>query len=158
MKVFLLALIVSVAWAQPASAQSGQAAQPPGPPSPAASGPTPPANFAYEPDGRRDPFVSLVRRGTDPRGDARAPRPEGLPGLGVDEVAVRGILESRGGYVAMIAAPSGRTYTVRPGDRLMDGSVRAISAQTVVFTQEVSDPLSLKKQREVRKPLRGEVK
>ena len=72
--------------------------------------------------------------------------------------AVRGILESRGGFVAMIAAPNGRTYNVRPGDRLLDGSVRTITAQAVVFMQEVSDPLSLEKQREVRKPLRPEVK
>ena len=58
----------------------------------------------------------------------------------------------------MIAAPSGRTYSIRPGDRLMDGSVRTITAQSVVLMQEVNDPLSLEKQREVRKYLRGEVK
>lgn len=58
----------------------------------------------------------------------------------------------------MIGLPSGRSYTVRPGDRLMDGTVRTITAQAVVLMQEVNDPLSLEKQREVRKFLRGEVK
>jgi hypothetical protein len=61
-------------------------------------------------------------------------------------------------WVAMIATPSGRAHTIRPGDRLMDGTVRTITGQAVVLMQEVNDPLSLEKQREVRKYLRGEVK
>ena len=52
----------------------------------------------------------------------------------------------------------GTVLAVRPGDRLMDGSVSTITAQAVVLMQEVNDPLSLEKQREVRKFLRGEVK
>jgi Tfp pilus assembly protein PilP len=133
------------------------AAAPPAPP--AQTGPVPPANYAYDAESRRDPFVSLINRGTDARGGPpRNARPEGLRGVLVDEVTVRGILQSRGGWVAMIAAPSGRTYTIRPGDRLMDGNVRTITGQAVVLMQEVNDPLSIEKQREVRKSLRGEVK
>ena len=40
----------------------------------------------------------------------------------------------------------------------MDGTIRAITNQAVVLMQEVNDPLSLEKQREVRKSLRAEVK
>jgi Tfp pilus assembly protein PilP len=119
--------------------------------------PTPPPNFEYTPGGRRDPFVSLLNRGTDERSQANRIRPEGLGGVLVDEVVVRGIVQSQGTWVAMIGAPSGRTYSIRPGDRLMDGSVRGITAQAVVMTQEVHEPLAVK-QREVRKFLRGEVK
>jgi hypothetical protein len=54
----------------------------------------------------------------------------------------------------MIGSTSGKTYSIRPGDRLMDGTVRAITAQAVVLMQQVNDPLSLDKQREVRKYLR----
>jgi Tfp pilus assembly protein PilP len=121
--------------------------------------PTPPSNYSYEPEERRDPFLSLVNRGGDARPAAdRGVRPDGLPGILVDEVVVRGILQTKGGWIAMIGLPSGRTHTVRPGDRLMDGNVRTITAQAVVLMQEVNDPLSLEKQREVRKFLRGEVK
>jgi Tfp pilus assembly protein PilP len=135
--------------AAPAAPAAGAAQQPP----------TPPANYAYEPENRRDPFVTLVNRGTDGRtAGSGGTRPEGLAGLAVDEVVVRGIVQSRGGWVAMIAAPTGRSYTVRAGDRLMDGSIRTITGQSVVLMQEVNDPLSLEKQREVRKFLRGEVK
>jgi Tfp pilus assembly protein PilP len=121
--------------------------------------PTPAPHYAYEPENRRDPFVSLVNRGSDARpATARGSRPDGLAGILVDEVVVRGVLQTRGGWIAMIGLPSGRSYTVRPGDRLMDGTVRTITAQAVVLMQEVNDPLSLEKQREVRKFLRGEVK
>jgi Tfp pilus assembly protein PilP len=161
------ALILAVAGgamgvaAQPAPAANAPAAPATTtkPANPADAPPTPPSNYAYAPEGRRDPFVSLFNRGTT--GQKVAPggtRAEGPGGILVEEVAVRGIFQSRGTWVAMIAAPSGRTYSIRPGDRLMDGSVRTINAQAVVLMQEVNDPLSLEKQREVRKYLRGEVK
>jgi Tfp pilus assembly protein PilP len=158
MNVLSLLLIVVLS----AQVVLGQAPSPVTPASPgraADSLPTPPANFEYQPDGRRDPFVNLVNRGTDARGTAPVgARPDGAAGIAVDEVVVRGILQSRGGWIAMIAAPTGRTYTIKPGDRLLDGSVRTINAQSVLIMQEVNDPLSIEKQREVRKFLRGEVK
>jgi Tfp pilus assembly protein PilP len=139
------------------------AAQAPAPvptPPPANAAPAPPPNYSYAPEGRRDPFVSLFNRGSsDPRTGGRGQRPEGLTGIAVDELIVRGIVRApSGGYVAMVGAPNGKTYNIKPGDRLMDGTVREINAQMVILMQEVNDPLSLEKQREVRKYLRGEVK
>jgi hypothetical protein len=55
----------------------------------------------------------------------------------------------------MIAGPSGKVFTVQPGARLADGTIRSITPQFVVIQQQVNDPLSLEKQREVRKFLRG---
>ena len=56
---------------------------------------------------------------------------------------------------APVAAPTAQGgYTVRAGDNLMDGSVKSINQDTVIFSQDVSDPLSLVKQREVAKPVR----
>jgi hypothetical protein len=134
-------------------------AAPAQPPAPADNAPTPPPNYSYSPDGRRDPFLSLINRGVEARpGADRDSRPEGLPGLMVDEVVVRGIVQTPRGFVAMVGSPTGKTYSLRAGDRLMDGSVRAVTAQAVVLLQDVNDPLSLEKQREVRKYLRGEVK
>jgi len=149
------ALILLLGVIGAASAVAGAQA----PANPAANAPAPPPNYEYESGGRRDPFVSLVNRGSDgPTGLAGRSRPDGAAGVLVDEIVVRGIVQSRGGWVAMIGSPSGRTYSVRPGDRLMDGSVHAITAQAVVLMQEVDDPLSLQKAREVRKYLRGEIK
>lgn len=129
----------------------------PGTGTPAPSTPTtgtiPPAQgFSYNPDGRRDPFVSLVNRGSDTT--SASSRPAGLAGLMMHEVAVKGIVRSRGALVAMIEAPDTKTYLIRRGDRLFDAAVKAVTADAVVFVQQVNDPLSLVKQREIRKPLR----
>ena len=51
--------------------------------------------------------------------------------------------------------PDGKVYSVRAGDRIGDGVIRTVTAQAVVILQVVNDPLSLEKQREVRKLLRG---
>ena len=162
MKLLLLPTVFALAVSTPTAAHAQTPAEAPAPAStavPPSNVPSPPADYAYTPDGRRDPFVSLINRGaTGPKGAPAGLRAEGIGGILVEEIAVRGIYQSRGTWVAMIAAPSGRTYSIRPGDRLMDGSVRTINAQTVVLMQEVNDPLSLEKQREVRKNLRGEVK
>jgi Tfp pilus assembly protein PilP len=153
--VLVVTLIVPATLAAQAPKGAAPAAATPGQPPP----PAPPPDYEYRPDNRRDPFLDLTNRGTDSRAsEPRGQRPEGLAGITVDEVVVRGIVQSRGGFMAMIGAPSGRTYTVRAGDRLMDGSIRTITAQSVVLMQEINDPLSLAKQREVRKRLRPEVK
>ena len=120
--------------------------------------PVPPPNFEYSPQGRRDPFISLVNRGKDTnesKGAATAKRAEGVPGMFVGELTVRGIMQTRGNWVAMVSGPDNKVYTVRAGDKLADGVVRQVTATSVVILQEVNDPLSLEKQREVRKFLRG---
>lgn len=127
------------------------------PPEKAVDLPTPPPNFEYSAGGRRDPFVSLVGRGNDGEGSAGAGAKtlDGVPGMMTNELTVRGILLTRGAWVAMVSGPDGKVYTVRAGDKLADGVVRTITASAVVILQEVNDPLSLEKQREVRKFLRG---
>jgi Tfp pilus assembly protein PilP len=148
--------------ATPAPASRGTAAPAPASapdsaePTPAAKGtaeqPIEPVGFAYKPEGRRDPFVSLSDRGSDTR--AGGPRPSGLAGLGAGEVTLRGTLRSRDGFVAMLQGVDQKTYIVRPGDKLFDGTVSSISQNDLVILQQVNDPLSLEKQREVRKGLR----
>jgi len=113
-----------------------------------------PPGFTYNPEGRRDPFMSLVRGGVDPRTGAQATRPAGLAGLSVAEVTLRGTVRSREGFVAILQGADQRAYIVRPGDKLLDGTIGAVSQNDVVIVQQVNDPLSLEKQREVRKVLR----
>lgn len=112
------------------------------------------SGFTYDAAGRRDPFVSLATKGSDPRSEGRA-RYQGLGAVPVGEVTVKGIVLYERQLVAMVQAPDNRTYIVRPNDRLLDGTVRAVTAEAVVFVQQVNDPLSLVKQREIRKLLRN---
>jgi hypothetical protein len=124
---------------------------------PATVAPAVPDSYGYNPDGRRDPFVSLLRGGSDDRG-ARpgGPGGDGLGGLTVDEVSVRGVVAAgSGGYLAMVQGPDNKTFIVRANDKLLDGTVKTVTPQGLVILQEVNDPLSLVKQKEVRKMLRG---
>jgi Tfp pilus assembly protein PilP len=120
---------------------------------PAKPAPPPQEPFAYESGGRRDPFVSLLGTGSDPRPVSR--RGEGLTGLTVGEISVRGIVQNRGALVAMVQGPDKKTYLVHTGDKFVDGTVKTITQQGLVIVQEVNDPLSLVKQREIRKQLRS---
>ena len=120
---------------------------------PATPAPPPPVDtFTYQPEGRRDPFVSLIGAG-DTRVTSR--RGEGPSGLSVAELSVRGVLETRGRMVAMVEGPDKMTYIVHPGDKLLDGTIKSITPQGLIVSQEVNDPLSIVKQRDVTKLLRS---
>jgi len=114
-----------------------------------------PQGYTYDPAGRRDPFVSLLQRGgiSGQRGGLGI-RPAGLAGLETSEVTLRGTLLSQGAYVGILQGSDSKTYIVKSGDRLLDGEIRSITPDTMVIMQQVTDPLSLEKQREVRKLLR----
>lgn len=111
-----------------------------------------PQGFTYNPEGRRDPFVSLLRRGAD--SGTGGSRVAGLAGLGTAEVSLRGTVMSQGAFVGIVRGVDSKTYIVRAGDKLSDGSIRSITADAMVILQQVNDPLSLEKEREVRKLLR----
>ena len=152
------AVLLSVATTTAVGAQApASPATPPSAAAPQSALPSPPANFQYSSEGRRDPFLDLVNRGTDAvrGGVAATKRPDGVPGLETNALVVKGILQSRGEWLAMVSGPDGKVFTVRAGDKLFDGVIRTITAQAVIIFQEVNDPLSLEKQREVRKFLRG---
>lgn len=144
---------VGEAWAQATPPRAAGAKTEPAAQEGAATPPPVSSGFAYRPEGRRDPFVSLRRRGTQ---TATTPgvRAAGLKGLGASEVTLRGTLASQGGYVAILQGADSKTYIVRPGEQLADGTIRSITADALVILQEINDPLSLEKQREVRKVLR----
>ena len=152
-----VAMLVVLA-AAAASAQEKPAAQAAPPAAPAAVPQAPAAApaFVYNPEGRRDPFVSLVRRAAEARDrQGKQPSAGGVSGFLVSELSLKGVMVSRGERVALVAGPDAKTYLVRVNDRLLDGTVRAITADSLVCLQDVNDPLSLTKQREVRMTLRA---
>jgi Tfp pilus assembly protein PilP len=116
--------------------------------------PLEPQGYTYDPQGRRDPFVSLLRRGSEVPRIAGSNRPNGLAGLETSEVTLKGTIASQGTYVGILQGSDSKTYIVRAGDKLLDGTIRVINPESMVIAQQVTDPLSLEKQREVRKLLR----
>ncbi len=115
----------------------------------------PPDAYVYQVDGRRDPFINVLTSGVtvDPR--ATTKRGEGAAGLAVNEILVRGVVQINGRFVAMIQGPDGRSYNIHQGDKLADGTVKSVTREGLVIAQEVNDPLSTAKQREVHKLLRS---
>lgn len=109
-----------------------------------------PGAYTYDPQGRRDPFVSLLRPVSADTGPKT--RPPGLRGFLISEVALRGIVKTPKGFTAMLMF-NDKSYFVNSGDRLFDGQITAVDAITVTFRQEVTDPLSTVKTREVKKTL-----
>ena len=159
MRTLALSLVVlGVTAVAVAAPQTPAPAAPPTTQTPAQAqvpAPSPADTFTYNPDGRRDPFVSLLTKG----GERHVPRPgqdlEGVAGLAVEELTVRGIVSSPSGLVAMVQSPDRKTYLVRQNDKLLDGIVKSVTPEGLVILQEVNDPLSLVKQKEVRKMLHG---
>ena len=143
-------------WAQGAPAttppSAAPAASPASPAAPEANAAPVPEAYTYNPDGRRDPFVSLLSRGMESGSSTKVAA--GLAGIATGDLVLRGVVQSQGAFVAIVRSPDGRTFRAHANDRLLDGVIRSVNAQGIVIMQEVNDPLSLVKQREVRKGLR----
>ncbi len=101
------------------------------PPKPPAAQPAaaateaPPAEVApqvpkYDAKGRRDPFETLEVR-------------EGSGGLTVAATRLTGIVRSNRVALALVEAPDGIGYILKPGDTLGDGRLLEIGSDSVVF-------------------------
>lgn len=158
-----LALCASVALAQQAAPDPAASATPPGAtPSPEAKAQIEQilegeeqvlqgVTSSYDPGNRRDPFRSLF---APPPEKDRLKRPEGVPGLLIDEIVVQGIFRTSKGFVAQIAAHNQRkSFLLREGEQVFDGDVLRIEKNQVVFRQIVNDPTVIKPFREVVKVL-----
>ncbi len=88
--------------------------------------PAPPVTPTYDPGGRRDPFVPLAGTAPAPNG-----RPPGLAGIAAGELSLRGIVVAGGVRAAVLEAAGGRSWLVRGGERLLDGVIGLIGAETV---------------------------
>ncbi len=109
--------------------------------------------WTYSAEGRRDPFLSLLARGSELRPPRQ--RPGGLAGLSLNEITLRGLVSVDDEHLAVFEAPDKKTYILRGGERLFDGMVKSVTPDAVVFLAEVSGPESLVSQREVRRTLNG---
>ena len=93
---------------------------------------------------------------TDKDLQSAGPRPDGIPGLLIDEIELTGIYRTPRGYTAQVKAPGARqSYLLKEGDQLFDGDVVSINRSEVVFKQVVADPAASKPFREVVKTLPG---
>lgn len=97
--------------------------------------------FAYDPAGRRDPFVSLLEG--KKLEDQDKPRPPGLPGMLIEELKLEGIIQTSGGILAFVQGRDKISYIIRAGTKLYNGEVVEILPRKVIFRQQVNDPKQL---------------
>lgn len=107
--------------------------------------------YRYDPQGRRDPFRSLI--GPTPK-LSRENAPPGIPGFLIEEIDLQGIIRTSQGLVAIVKGPDNIGYTIRAGDKLFDGEVLRVTQEAVAFRQEVNDPTRIERYREVVKELK----
>ena len=97
---------------------------------------------------RRDPFESLIGR---QQGKGAPNLPPGKAGLQVSTLRLDGIVKSPNGMIAVVSNPQARTYFLREGDHLFDGSVEKISMDGVSFHEEGKDAFGKPMERQVNK-------
>jgi Tfp pilus assembly protein PilP len=109
--------------------------------------------YTYSPAGRRDPFISLSKPVTPDEDGASRPRRPGIEGFMLQETSLKGVVKTADGWMVVLEGPDRKAYFVRVGQRLHDGVLTAIDAAGLTFRQEITDPLSPAKSREVRRLL-----
>ena len=97
---------------------------------------------------RRDPFESLVGR---QQGKGAPNLPPGKAGLQVSTLRLDGIVKAPNGMIAVVSNPQARTYFLREGDHLYDGTVEKISMDGVSFHEEGKDAFGKPMERQVNK-------
>lgn len=95
--------------------------------------------YAYDPRGRRDPFLSLVETTKE-----KPQRKKGGPAIesfDVDDMRLIAIAWDSKSYFAQVLVPDGKSYTLRKGMTigLYGGRVMNITPDTVVIQEQVKD-------------------
>ena len=114
---------------------------------PATPGTAPEATESEMKQALRDPFESLIGRQTK----APANLPPGIRGLQVSTLRLDGIVRGPSGMIAVVSNPQARTYFLREGDHLYDGSVEKITMDGVSFHEEGKDAFGKPMERQVNK-------
>jgi len=139
-RVWLVVVCLSVCFAlsgcsggnaPPAPTPPSRPAQPAAAPAPAPAPAPTAASYVYEAKGRRDPFRPLI---TPKVATVRSRPKTGLGALEVNELKLAGIVWGQRGYFALVEAPNGAGYVLRPNDTVgEDARVAKITVDGVTF-------------------------
>jgi hypothetical protein len=104
------------------------------------------------PQGRRDPFITLVGKQTGGSGPV-VNLPPGKGGLQVSTLILQGIVSGPNGMIAVVANPQKSVYFLHVGDELFDGRVEKIEIGSVLFHEVGKDAFGKPVEREVSRKL-----
>jgi Tfp pilus assembly protein PilP len=96
--------------------------------------------YTYRPDGRRDPFVSLI----DAAREQEVKKKKGLSPVedyDISQINLSAIIWDKDGYFALVGLPDGKHYTIKEGMSLgiYGGKVVRITSNAVVVREKVRD-------------------
>jgi Tfp pilus assembly protein PilP len=134
---------------KPGKKKGAKAAKPPVEKAAATAGAPKPAAESEVKAARRDPFESLLAHTQG--GKANPNLPPGKAGLQVSTLRLDGIVRAPNGMIAVVSNPQARTYFLREGDHLYDGSVDKITMDGVSFHEEGKDAFGKPVERQVNK-------
>jgi hypothetical protein len=104
--------------------------------------------------GRRDPFVSpVVSRPNGPSAGCAT----GKRCLVIDQMALKGIVQTVNGMIAVVANSSNKAYFLREKDPVFNGYVLRITADAVVFKENTVNHIGRTSTREVVKKVSAPV-
>lgn len=99
--------------------------------------------------GRRDPFVSpVVSQAMVASGCSTGKRC-----LAVDQIALKGVVKSDAGMIAVVVNSVEKAYFLRENDPVFNGYVVKITGDSIIFKETVRDQLGKPFQREVTKKI-----
>ena len=99
--------------------------------------------------GRRDPFVSpVVNLGAVGSGCSTGKRC-----LAIDQIALRGVVKSDSGMIAVVVNAMDKAYFLRENDPVFDGYVVKITGDSIVFKETLRDKLGKPLTRDVTKTI-----
>jgi hypothetical protein len=123
-----------------AAAPAAAPAQPKEPEAAIANSDTPKADKQedkkYSMTGKRDPFISPVVNRQGGSGCST-----GKKCLDIDQIAVRGVVKSDAGMIAVVTNGLNKAYFLRENDPVFNGYVVKITVDSVVFKQNFQDRL-----------------
>jgi hypothetical protein len=96
--------------------------------------------------GHRDPFISPVVNHTGGSGCST-----GKKCLAIDQIALRGVIKSDTGMIAIVVNALDKAYFLRENDPVFNGYVVKITGDSIVFKESFEDKLGKPLTREVTK-------
>ena len=99
--------------------------------------------------GRRDPFVSpVVSHSMNGSGCSSGKRC-----LAIDQIALKGVVRSDAGMIAVVVNAVNKAYFLRENDPVFNGYVVKITGDSIIFKETIQDKLGKPFEREVTKKI-----
>ena len=100
--------------------------------------------------GRRDPFISPVVRMSAAGGSGCS---SGKRCLAIDQIALKGVVKSDSGMIAVVVNAMDKAYFLRENDPVFNGYVTKITPDSIIFKETFHDKLGKELTRDVTKTI-----